>query len=67
MVFAARKTEKEKTKHIETDTHIICCILKQMKQEKDIVGKKYIQMVMVLQHLMKKTRKKYGKSNVKDY
>ena len=38
-----------------------------MKQEKDIVGKKYIQMVMVLQHLMKTTRKKYGKSNVKDY
>ena len=41
-VFAAKKKdEKEKMKDIETDTHIIYHIAKQLKQEnKDIVGKK---------------------------
>ena len=41
-VFTAKKkAEKEKMKDIETDTHIIYSIAKQMKQEnKDIVGKK---------------------------
>ena len=32
-----------------------------MKQEKDIVGKKYIQMVMVLQHLRQEDKKKVWK------
>ena len=43
-VFAAKKkAEKEKMKDIETDTHIIYHIAKQLKQEnKDIVGKKCI-------------------------
>ena len=42
--FAAKKkAEKEKIKDIETDTHIIHCIAKQMKPEnKDIVGEKFI-------------------------
>ena len=41
-VFAAKKKdEKEKMKDIETDTHIIYHIAKQLKQEnKDIVGEK---------------------------
>ena len=43
-VFAAKKkAEKEKMKDIETDTHIIYHIAKQLKQEnKAIVGKKCI-------------------------
>ena len=42
-VFAAKKkAEKEKMKDIETDTHIIHRIAKQMKQEKKILLAKNI-------------------------
>ena len=42
--IAKKKAEQEKMKDIETDTHIIYRIAKQMKQEnKDTVGKKCIQ------------------------
>ena len=44
MFVAKKKAVKEKRKDIETDTHIIYPIAKQMKQEnKDIIGEKYIQ------------------------
>ena len=43
MFAAKKKAEKEKMKDIETETHIIYWIAKQMKQEnKDIVGEKCI-------------------------
>ena len=43
-VFAAKKkADKEKMKDIETDTHIIFSVAKQMKQgNKDIVVEKYM-------------------------
>ena len=48
-VFAAKKkAEKENMKDTETDTHIICRIAKEKKQEnKDTVGENVFQMIMV--------------------
>ena len=68
-VFAAKKkAEKEKMKDIETETHIIYRIAKQMKQEnKDIVGEKCIWDDSAVLALIKKKRKKHGNSSMKGY
>ena len=65
MVVAKKKPKKEKMKDTETDTHIIYCILKQMKQKnKNIVDEKCIQ-DDVVSAFNEEDKKKESVSNAK--
>ena len=68
MSAAKKKVEKEKMKDIETDTHVIYRMAKQMKQEnKYIVDQKCIRDFNGVLAFNEEDKKRHGNSIMKGY